>query len=115
DAVDARRFDRVKVDEGVVPDDRPVIRRYEPHASHVGSEGVHLVDATGGDEAVVPTPKVEDLELVGRRLAELGPLRVDAPDPVALALQVGEEVTADEPAGTRHHDPVHARVSVPSG
>jgi hypothetical protein len=90
----------VQVDERVVAEDGPVVGGDEPHAAHVRGQGVDLVDADGGLQALVPAPQIAGLELVGIDLGVLGQLVVDGPDPVAPLLQVGDQVMADETTST---------------
>src|SRR5262245_47104874 len=85
----------------------------ETHASHVGGERVDLIDASGRLEAVVPSPQIEQLELVCIRGAVLGELDVHAAHPVALLLQEGDEMVAYEATRTcdqyfLHLRPLHA-------
>ena len=108
-AVQARRLHRVRVDEDVVVEDLGVVLRDEAHPPHVGREGVDVLDRlpvvrARGLQAVGPAAEVQQLELVGARLLELGPLDVDAADPVALVLEVVDEVVADEATSTGHED-----------
>ena len=55
----------------------------ETHAAHVCSERVHLIDIASRRDALVPAPKVPDLELVCIDVRVLGVLEVYAPHPVA--------------------------------
>jgi hypothetical protein len=68
-----------------------------------------VVDAAGGQQAVVPASQVADLELVGVDRGELGILAVDAANPIAALFEIGDQVVADEAAGAGHE---HALVGV---
>ena len=74
----------------------------ESHAAHVGRQRVDFVDAARGLQAVVPAAQVEQLEFVGVRRAVFRALEVDAAHPVAVALQVRDQVMADEAARSGH-------------
>ena len=96
------RLERVDVDQRVVVQDLGVVVRDEPHAAHVRSEGVDLVDALRCLQAVLPTPEVEQQELVRVDIRVLGFLDIDASYPVAALPEVGHEMMADKAAGTRN-------------
>src|SRR5437868_3595869 len=61
-----------------------------------------MIDAARGAQAIVPAAQVEQLELVGVGAAILWVLQIDAADPIALALEKGDEVMADETTGAGH-------------
>src|SRR5712691_9713564 len=59
DAVDARRIQRVDVDQHVVAADLGLVGMDEADAAHVRRQGIHLVDAAGRGQAVVPATQIE--------------------------------------------------------
>jgi hypothetical protein len=89
----------VDVDQRIVPQDRGVVGRDEAHAAHVGGQRIDVVDAAGGQQALVEAAEVAQLELVGVRVGVLGTGDVHPPHPVAPLLQRRDEVVADEAAG----------------
>ena len=50
-------------------------------------------------QAVLPAAQIEQLELVGRGRRVLRVLEIDAAHPVALLLQMSDQMMADEAAG----------------
>ena len=52
DPVDARRLERVGVDQDVVVQDLGVVLGDESHPAHVGGQAVHLLDPARGLQAV---------------------------------------------------------------
>jgi hypothetical protein len=92
------------VDQRVVPQDGGVVGRDEPHTAHVSGQGVHMVDAARGQQALVEAAEVSQLELVGVDHGVLGNADVHPPHPVTSLLQRGDEVVADEAAGSRDQD-----------
>jgi hypothetical protein len=76
-----------------------MVGRDEPHAPHVGSQRVDVVDAARGQQALVEAAKVAQLELIGVPHCVLGGTGVHPSHPVAPLLQRRDEVVADEAAG----------------
>ena len=74
------------------------------HAAHVCGQGVHLVDARRGPQAVLPIPQIKQLKFIGIAGIKLRGLEVDSPDPVALRPEKRNEVMADEPACAGHQN-----------
>src|SRR5579864_8320253 len=68
----------------------------ETHAAHVGRQRVHFITPAGGLEATVPPAQIQQLKLIGACGTVFGDLEVDAADPISQALQVGDEMMADE-------------------
>jgi len=100
--VDPGRLQHVDVDHGAVAGDVGVESGDVADATHVRRQVVHLVDFPGGDQAVVETAEVQELELVARAHLVLRVLDVDAPHPVALIHQVLHQMVPDKASGTRH-------------
>jgi hypothetical protein len=100
--VPPRRLDGVKIDQGVVVQDRRMFARDEAHPAHVRGERVYLIHTTHSDESVVTSSEVEDLELISVRLCELRKLEVNSAHPVSTLLQVRNEVVADEASRPGH-------------
>jgi hypothetical protein len=48
----------MEVDERIVVQDLGMVRGDKTHAAHVSSQGVDLVHAVCGFQAILPTPKV---------------------------------------------------------
>src|SRR6266480_1617127 len=103
-AVHPRGLERMGVDQDVVPTDLGLVAVDEPDAAHVGREGVHLVDAASGDQAVVPPPEVQDLELLSRRRLVLRRLDVDATHAIPALDQKFRQMVPDESPRTRHQN-----------
>jgi hypothetical protein len=76
-----------------------MVGRDESHAPHVGGQRVDVVDAARGQQALVETAKVSQLELVGVPHGVLGKAGVHPSHPVAPLLQRRDEMVADEAAG----------------
>ena len=76
-----------------------MVGRDEPHAPHVGGQRIDVVDAAGGQQALVEAAEVAQLELVGVPNGVLGRTGVHPSHPVAPLLQRRDEVVADEAAG----------------
>ena len=74
--------------------------RDKAHPPHVGSESIDVFHALNGLLAGLPAAEVEQFKLVGGGGGELRLLDIHAADPVALLLQISDEVVADEAAGT---------------
>ena len=71
--------------------DSGVIVTDEAHAAHIGCQGVHLVHAAGGLQAVVPAAQVEDFEFVGVGGFVFVLLDVYATNPVPLQPQISQD------------------------
>jgi len=94
-----------------------VVAGDEPHPTHVGGEGVHLIDPPRRQQTLVQTARVAHLELVGVDVAVLGQLQIDTAHGVTLRLEERDEVVADEatplqsprhaPACRSHRSPAH--------
>jgi len=91
---------RMDVDQRIVMQDLRVMARDKSHTTHICSQSVNLVNALCRPQTVFPASQIEKLELVGRRFAELRHFNVDAPDPIALALQICGQMAADETTRT---------------
>ena len=87
-----------------------MVARDVAHAPHVRGERVHLIDSARRLQALVEASQVTDLEFVGIDLGVLGQLQIDSAHDVALRLQEGDEVVADEPACTGHQHSRPVRV-----
>lgn len=99
-AVDAGGVEHVRVDEDVVVRDVSELRGYIADTAHVGGKVVHLMDAAGGLQSVMPEAQVEQLEFVGRGGLKFGLFDIDAAHPIALCLEALHEMMADETSGS---------------
>jgi hypothetical protein len=97
----------VDVDQRVVAENGAVVVGDETHPAHVRGKRVDMVDTPGSLQAAVQPAQVEHLELVGVRVRVLRKLLVHPSHPVALLLQVGDEVAADEAAGAGDENLLH--------
>ena len=86
------------------------MRRDKAHAAHIGSERVHLVDSVGSLEAVFAPPQVQYRKLVRRARLVLRMLEIRASYPVALLLEIADQMVPDEPTGPRYQDSLHERL-----
>ena len=102
--VDPRRLEHVDVDQHAVAHNHRFVVLDEADPAHLGGEAIDLLDPPSRQEAVVELAEVEDLELVGTAGGVLGELLVDPTDPVALVLEVIDEVVADEATGAGDED-----------
>src|ERR1019366_2065456 len=101
------------VDQRVVVQDLRMMRGYESHTAHVGGEGIHFVDPASGSETVLPSPKIQQQELIGIALRILRRLLVDTTNPVSLLLQECDEMMSDEAARASDQNPRHRPLSSP--
>ena len=97
-------LEHVGIDQHVVARDVRVVTRDVPDPSHVGGELVDMVDPAGGDQAIVPTSQIEELEFVRGAGLVLGLLDVHSPNPVPIADQVFDQMMPDEPSSPGHQN-----------
>ena len=84
-----------------------MVRGDVAHPAHVGGEGVDVLDAVRCLPRVRGLAQIEEQEFVRRSRAVLGPLDVDAANPVPLTFQFGHQVMPDESAGAGDEDARH--------
>src|SRR5277367_6721337 len=103
----------MNVDQRIVAKNLRVMRRDEPHASHVGGERIHLVDSVGGFQAVFPTTQIQLRKIVSCARLIFGVFQIRAAYPVALFLEITHQMVADEATSSRNQDSLHS--VLPSG
>ena len=104
----------MRVDQHIVVHDHGFVVLDVADAAHVGGEIVDFGASRAPQRslALLPPPQIQQLELVGRRRAELRVFEIDAPDPISIGLERGDEVVANESTGTGDNGPSRRRAVI---
>ena len=62
--INPRRFDRVKIDQRVIPHDRAFVLLDETDAAHVCGESIDMIHASRRDQGIVEAAQVEQFEFM---------------------------------------------------
>src|SRR5258705_8209348 len=79
-----------------------MMTRDKTHASHIGSQGINLVNIPSSLQTRIPSAQVEQLKFVCIGNRELRELDIDTAHPVALTFEVGNQVMADKATSASH-------------
>ena len=90
------------VNQHVVGRNLGVDRRNVSDAAHIRGQMVYLINALACHKAVISSPEIKQLKLMGGRPLVLRFFDVNAPDPIPSVDQILYQVVAYEPACASH-------------
>src|SRR5207247_4601116 len=103
-AIEARRLQHMGVDQDVVAGDLSVIGRDAADTPHVSRQMVDLVYSKRRDQAFIPAPEVQRIELMRGARVVLRRVGVYRAHPVSTLQQVTHQVVPDETSGSCHEN-----------
>src|SRR5439155_17684193 len=103
-AIEARRLQHMGVDQDVVAGDLSVIGRDVADTPHVSRQMVELAYSKRRDQAFIPAPEVQRIELMRGARVVLRRVGVYRAHPVSVLQQIPHQVVSDETSGSCHEN-----------
>src|SRR5262249_49702198 len=102
DAIGPGCFESMNINERVVVQDLGMIGGDEHHATHIGTQGIDFIDSVGRLQAILPSALVKLQKLVSTTRLIFRRFQIGPSHPVALPLQVLNQMMADEATGSSY-------------